>query len=208
MSELLKTNEPEQQNNTFWFPTPENPGKREYHTSIRTRTFTELNELKVKEKLNPTDSAKLRRKILERLDWTDTLLTETEKRDILVEHHDTLARHRMDIEMNTEFEVKPTPKEEVIHIQNPPVPTHLKEDLIVELVLMHKYRIITVLTFSKYACLFFGLRNPNRNFSLRLDFKEIKALFADDYTTKNHPVSTLSDAAQHLTGESRFYKLD
>ena len=34
LSELLRTNEPEQQSNTFWFPTPENPGKTEDHTPI------------------------------------------------------------------------------------------------------------------------------------------------------------------------------
>ena len=26
LNERLRTNEPEQQDNTFWFPTPENPG--------------------------------------------------------------------------------------------------------------------------------------------------------------------------------------
>ena len=35
--ELLRTNETEQQNNTFWFPTPENPGNPEDHTPIQTR---------------------------------------------------------------------------------------------------------------------------------------------------------------------------
>ena len=37
---------------------------------------------------------------LKRFDWTDTLLTETEKQtvaDVLVEYHDIVARHRMDM---------------------------------------------------------------------------------------------------------------
>ena len=34
-NELLRTSKPEQQDNTFWFPTPENPGKPEDHTPIR-----------------------------------------------------------------------------------------------------------------------------------------------------------------------------
>ena len=34
LNELLRTNKPEQQNDTFWFPTPENPGKLEDHTPI------------------------------------------------------------------------------------------------------------------------------------------------------------------------------
>ena len=46
LNELLRTNKPEQQDNTFWFPTPENPGKPEDHTPIQTRILKELNELK------------------------------------------------------------------------------------------------------------------------------------------------------------------
>ena len=34
-NELLRTNKPEQRVNTFWFPTPENPGKPEDHTQYR-----------------------------------------------------------------------------------------------------------------------------------------------------------------------------
>ena len=56
ISELLRTNKPEQQDNMFWFPTPENLGKLEDHTPIQTRILKELNELKDKEKLNPQDS--------------------------------------------------------------------------------------------------------------------------------------------------------
>ena len=45
LNELLRTNKPEQQNDTFWFPTPENPGKPEDHTPIQTRILKELNDL-------------------------------------------------------------------------------------------------------------------------------------------------------------------
>ena len=40
-----------------------------------------------------------------------------------------------------------------------------------------------------------------------MDTKKINTLIADDYTN-NHPVSTLSDAAEHLAGKSLFCKLD
>ena len=115
LNELLRTNKPEQQDNTFWFPTPDNPGKLEDHTPIQTRILKELIELKDKEKLNPQESTESRSKFLKRFDWTDTLLTETEKQaieDILVEYHDIFARHRMDIGINTEFKVKLTPKDD------------------------------------------------------------------------------------------------
>ena len=96
LNELLRTNKPEQRENMFRFPTPENPVKLEDHTPIQTRILNELNELKDKEKLNPQDSKHSRNKFLKRFDWTDTLLTETEKpaiEDILVNYHDIFARH-------------------------------------------------------------------------------------------------------------------
>ena len=39
LTELLRMNKPDQQNNTFWFPTPENPGNIEDLTPIQTRTL-------------------------------------------------------------------------------------------------------------------------------------------------------------------------
>ena len=41
------------------------------------------------------------------------------------------------------------------------MPIHVKEDLIVELALMHKYGIITVLSFSAYASPIFAQTKPN-----------------------------------------------
>ena len=171
-----------------------------------------MNELKDKEKLNPQESTESRNKFVKRFDWTDILLTETEKQeieDILVEYHDIFARHRKDIGMNTEFKVKLTPKDDkAVYSQNLPMPIHLKEDLIVELALMHKYGIVRVLPFSKYASPIFAQRKPNGKLRLLVDLRKINSLIADDYTNNNHPVSTLSDAAQHLAGKSLFCKLD
>ena len=212
LTELLRTNKPDQQNNTFWFPTPENPGNTEDHTPIQTRILTELRELQRREKLNPKDNIESRTEFLKRFDWTDTLLRETEKQaveNILVEYHDIFARHRMDIGMNTEFKVKLTPKDDkAVYSQSLPMPTHLKEDLIVELALMHKYGIITVLPFSKHASPIFAQRKPNGKLRLLVDLRKINTLIPDDDTNNNHPVSTLSDAAQHLAGKSLFCKLD
>ena len=132
LTELLRTNKPDQQNNAFWFPTPENPGNREDHIPIQTRILTELRELQRREKLNPTDDSESRTEFLKRFDWTDTLLTETEKQaveHILVEYHDIFARHKMDIGMNTEFKVKLTPKDDkAVYSHSLPMLIHLKED--------------------------------------------------------------------------------
>ena len=97
LTELLRTNKPDQQNNTFFFPTPKNPGNTDDHTPIQTRILTEIRELQRREKLNPKDDKESRKEFLKKFDWTDTLLTETEEQavgDFLVEYHDIIARHR------------------------------------------------------------------------------------------------------------------
>ena len=212
LTELLRTNKPNKQTNTFWFPTPEDPGNTEEHTPIPTRILKQLRELQLKEKLNPKDDIESRSEFLKRFAWTETLLTETEKQaveDVLVEYHDIFARHRMDIGTNTEFKVKLTPKDDkAVYSQSLPIPIQLKEDLIVELALMHKYGIIPLLPFSKYASPIFAQRKPNGKLRLLVDLRKINTLIADDYTNNFHPVSTLSDAAQHLAGKSQFCKLD
>ena len=103
--------------------------------------------------------------------------------------------------MNTELKVKLTPKDnKIVYSQTLPMLIHLKEDLIVELALIHKYGIITVLPFSKYASPIFAQRKPNGKIRLFVDYKKVNTLIADDYANNNHPVSTSSDAAQHLAG--------
>ena len=88
------------------------------------------------------------------------------------------------------------------------MPIHLTEDLIVELALMHKYGIIVVLPFSKNASPIFAQRKSIGKLGLVVDLRKMNTLIADDYTNNNHPVSTLSDAAQHLAKKSLFCKLD
>ena len=212
LNELLRTCKPEQQNSTFRFPTPENPGTPEYHTSIQTRVLKELIELKDKEKFNPQESTESRNKFLKRFNWTDILLTETEKQaieDVLVDYHDIFARHRMDNGINTEFKVKLTTKDDkAVYSKSLPMPIHLREDLIVGLVLLHKYAIITVPQFFKHASPLFAQTKPNGKLRLLVGLRKINNLIAVDYTNKNHPVSNLSEAAQHLVGKSLFCKLD
>ena len=104
LTELLRTNEPNHQNNTFWFPTPKNLRNTEDHTPIQTRILKEVRELQHKEKLNPKDEIESRMEILKRFNWNDRLLIETEKQaveDNLVEYYDIIARLTMDIGMNT-----------------------------------------------------------------------------------------------------------
>ena len=107
-------------------------------------------------------------KFLQRFDWTDTLLEETEKhavKKIPVEYHDMFARHKIDIRMNTVFKVRLAPKDDkAVYTQNLPTPIQLKENLIVELSLMLKYGIIAAFPFSKYASLILRCENTTGNY--------------------------------------------
>ena len=48
LNEELRTNTPEHQNNTFFFPTPKSSGKTEYRVPMQTRILKELHKLKEK----------------------------------------------------------------------------------------------------------------------------------------------------------------
>ena len=79
------------------------------------------------------------------------------------------------------------------------------DDIIDELALMHKYGIITVLPFSKYASPIFARRKPNGKLRLLVDLREINTLIADDYTNNNHSVSTLQ--TQHNIWQESHYSV-
>ena len=126
-----------------------------------------------------------------------------------MEIHDSFARHRFDIGISTEFKVQLTPLDNrPAYSQNLFAPINFKDDILVELALLHKYGIITTLPFSKYASSIFAQRKPNGKLRLLVDLRRINTLIADDYINNNHPVSTLTDAAQHMAGKNLFCKLD
>ena len=92
--------------------------------------------------------------------------------------------------------------------QSLPTPINLKDDIIVELALIHKYGIITTVPFSNYASPIFAQCKPNGRHRLLVDLRKINNFITEDYTNNNHPVSTISDAAQHMEGKKLSCKLD
>ena len=111
--------------------------------------------------------------------------------------------------MNVDFKIKLTPKDDSpAYSQSLPTPINLKEDILVELALLHRYGIITTLPFSKYASPIFAQKKPNGKLRLLVDLRKINNLISDDYINNKHPVSTLTDAAQHMAGKRLFCKLD
>ena len=181
---LMQVDSPEDNEEKFWFPTPDNPGNEQEHTAIQKRILNELRELAELEKLDPTENGESRSKFLSLFKWTDSLITGNDREsleDTLVEFNDIFARHRLDFGMNTQFKVSLTPKDDKpVYTQSLLVPINLIEDLTVELALMHKYGIITTLPFSKYASPIFAQRKPNGKLRLLVDLRKINALIADD----------------------------
>ena len=53
VNELMKSNENEPNNEIVWFPTPENTGNEDEHSSMQRRILKEIRELIKKEELDP-----------------------------------------------------------------------------------------------------------------------------------------------------------
>ena len=152
---FIKSRKPEDFKENFWFATPEDPGDPQHHTPIQKRILSVLIHLRELEKLNPHDDPESRRQFLSNFDWTVSMLQPAEIvriEDLLDVFHDIFARHRFDIGMNEDFKVKLTPKgDSPAYSQSLPTPINLKEDILVELALLHRYGIITTLPFTKNA---------------------------------------------------------
>ena len=126
-----------------------------------------------------------------------------------MEFHDIFARHRFDIGIITEFKVQLTLLDKrPAYGQNLPAPINLRNHILLELTLLHRNGIITTLAFNKHASPILAQRKPNGKLRLLVDLRKINTLIADDYINNKQPVSTLTNAAQHLAGKNLFYKLD
>ena len=208
---LLKTSKTDQTNESYWFPTPQNPGKERQHKPIQTRIPKELRELEQLEQLNPLEDIGFRHQFLSNFDCTDSTLQPEATQAVensLVELHDIFARHRFDIVIYTEFKVQLTPLDNrPAYSQKLPAPINLKDDILVETDLLHKYGVITTLPFSKQASPITAQRKLNGKIRLLVDFRKINTLIEDEYIKNNHPVKILTDAAQNRAGKTCFASL-
>ena len=86
---LMEVERPEDNEEKFWFPTPENPGNEQKHSPIQKRILKELQELAELEKLDPTENDESRNKFLAMFKWTDSLITGKDREGL----ENTCARH-------------------------------------------------------------------------------------------------------------------
>ena len=211
-SSLIKSPKTDDDSENYWFPTREKSGDPQKHTPIQQRILKKLGNLQELEKFNSQDDYESRKQFLANFDWADSTLNPTEIaqiEELIVEFHDIFARQRFDIGMNEDFKVKLTPKDDSpAYSQSLPTSNNLKEDILVELALLHRYGIITTLPFSEYASPIFAQKKPNGKLRLLVNLRKINNLISDDRINNNHRVSTLTDAAQHMAGTRLFCKLD
>ena len=191
---------------TNWYPTPETCSEPDKLNKIERRIFDEILALRELEKVDPVRSHEERVKFLQNFRWDESLLSPSQQaqiEELLVKYNSIFARHCLDIGMNTDFNVILTPPhEEPVYSQSLPTPTNLKDDLLVELALMQEYGIITTLPYSKYSSPIFAQRKPNGKLMILVDFRRINHMIKNDYGEHNHPVTTVSDAAQHMVGKN------
>ena len=209
---LTQVDSPESTEEKFRFPTPENPGDESEHTPSQQRFLRESRELLNLEGLESKQDEEFRTQLLSMFKCSDALITGEYHENLesfIVEVNDIFVRHRLDIGMNTQIKVCLTPKnDKPVYTQSLPVLINLKDDFTVELALLHRYGNITTLPFSKHASPIFAQRKPNGKLRHLVDLRKINALISDDYINNNHPISTLSDAAQHLAELNLLYNLD
>ena len=114
VNQLMKSNENEPNNENFWFPTPENPGNQEEHTSIQRRILKETRELIKKEELDSTKDQESRKQFLDILQWEGSQIEGNDRKQLeqtIVEYNAIFWRHRLHIVINNTYK-KLTPKDE------------------------------------------------------------------------------------------------
>ena len=212
INELLKVPKTNSEQETYWFPTPEEPGDPATYTPIQQRIYNELLEFKVTEKLNPPDNETSRKAFLSNFDWTNTTLSSDERKEceeILIEFHDIFGRHRFDIGINREFKVKLTPNDDrPAYSQSLPTPINLKDDITIELALLQSMASLQHYLFLNTPAQYLHNANPTGASDSLLTYEKSTTSSPKITSTTTTQLSTLSDAAQHMAGKKLFCKLD
>ena len=132
---------------------------------MQRRIYDKIITLRGKKQLNPTKTDAQRKKFLSKFNWNESLRNEDDKSQsgaFLVNHHSGIARHRLDIGINTDFNVELTPQhDKPVYSKSLPTPSNLRDDLLVDFALMHECGIITTPLFSKNPSPDFAQRKPN-----------------------------------------------
>ena len=129
----------------------------------------------------------------------------SEVEHLLIEYADIFAKHRFDVGYNFDLKIKLTPEHQrPLYTQGPPTPIQLRNELTVELALMHYFGLITTLSHSKYSSPLFAHRKPSGKLRMLIDHRRINHSIKIDYINSNFPISNMIDASNHFAGKSLF----
>ena len=70
----MKISKPDEVNETYWFPSPQNPGNETEHTLTQTCILNDVREIEQLEQLNPLEDTNSRDQFLSNFDWRDSNL--------------------------------------------------------------------------------------------------------------------------------------
>ena len=186
---LMQVERPEDNEEKFWFATPENSGNESEHSPIHKRILFELRDLAELEKLDLKENEESRTKFLSMSKRTNSIITVEDCENLestIVESNDIFARDRLDIGMSTQFKVSLTPKDDkLVSTQSLPVPKNL---LIVDNKVRPDSRINPQAplpnhhdaTFLQMCSPSSAQRKPNGKLRLLVDLRKINALNGDD----------------------------
>ena len=173
---------------------------------IQTRILNEKRQLENLYQWNPLEDRDSRNQFLSNFDWTNFTpdsVAEKAVEVLLVDFHNIFARKCCDVGDNTAFKVQLAPLENRLACSRIfPAPINLKDNILVELALQLNYGIITKLHFINYASPIFAQRKPNAKLCLLFDIRKINSIITDYFINNHHPVSKLTDAAQHVQGKT------
>ena len=128
------------------------------------------------QQLHPLENMDSRNQVSTNFEWTNFTLDRDAKQALqalIVHFHNFLARHRFAIGINTGSKVQLTPLDgRPAYSRSVLAPNDLKDDILVELTLLHKCGIIATLPFSKSASPKFAQREPNGILCLIFDFQK------------------------------------
>ena len=196
----------------LWFPTLETCPDPTNFSPLQREIFEQLLKLQEMEKLHPKGNHQDKITFLSKFPWEKLALNDEQKAvvgELLVEFSDIFAKHRFEVGYNTDLKKKLTPERSIpIYEQGPPTPVHLRNQLQVELALMHYYGLITTLSQSRDSSPLFAQRKNSGRLRLLIDLRKVNHLLNNDYVNTNFPISNMSDEINYFAGKKLFTKLD
>ena len=107
------------------------------------------------------------RNFRENFSWDTGVLNADQKKleGFPVEYHDVFAKHRFDVDYNTEIKNRLTPElPNSVYVQGPPAQIHLRDKILCEFALLHSVNTMTTPSHSKYGSRVFVHRKKSSKF--------------------------------------------